>query len=356
MENIKILFITVDVSGGGAERMLFNIIESLDSKIDKELLITTDQKPSVETPIKHISLGETHASKAILKIIRHVKKTEPDYIFTTSSSLGYIIVLAKFYMKYVLKKVPKIIIRCAVPPSEVYSKSLKSKILKHIIRLTYNKADLIISQTDFMKRDLINSYKLKEHKIQTIRNIINKSFLDQMGAVESPSEYSKDNFNIVAVGALYSVKGFDILIEAMQDIVVINPKVKLYILGEERYERGYKQFLEVLISKNNLENNVFLLGYKYNPYPYIKYSNLLVMSSRKEGFPNVVLEALHFMTPVLVTDCVDWKEIVVEGINGYIAKKDNVDSLKRFLTKAISTNFIPSRIKIENYDYNSLFT
>lgn len=135
MDNItKILFVTVDTTGGGAERMMFNIIRSLDSSKQVRLLITSDQTcpKEVSGSIECKSLGKKHASTALLDIIKDVRSYKPDYLFTTSSSIGYMLVASKYLMN---GHRPKVVIRCAVPPSEVYFKSLKSKLLRNIIKL-----------------------------------------------------------------------------------------------------------------------------------------------------------------------------------------------------------------------------
>jgi glycosyltransferase involved in cell wall biosynthesis len=206
-----------------------------------------------------------------------------------------------------------------------------------------------------MRKDLMQSYNLSSDKVLHIRNIIDDNFLDHKATEYIPKEYKKHNFNIVAAGALYSVKGFDILIKSFAKLSVVNSAANLYIIGKERYEKGYREILESLISELNLMGKVHLLGHKNNPYPYIKNANLLVMSSRKEGFPNVVLEALHFCTPVIATDCVDWDGIIVNGINGYVVPREDIHALSDGLIKAINNEFKTSEIELSNFDYNVLF-
>lgn len=206
-----------------------------------------------------------------------------------------------------------------------------------------------------MRQDLISSYSLSNEKVQHIRNIIDTELLDSRSVEYFPTEYTDENFNIIAAGALYSVKGFDLLIKAFSSIDYKNRNARLYIIGKERYEQGYEEYLKSLIAECGLSDYVFLLGHKTNPYPYIKNADLLVMSSRKEGFPNVVLEALYLGTPVLASDCVDWTNIVTNGVNGYVTKKDNVNTIKDYLEKCFSANFDMNACRLENYDYNQLF-
>ena len=89
--------------------------------------------------------------------------------------------------------------------------------------------------------------------------------------------------------------------------------------------------------------DVHCLGYKSNPYPYIKYADCFVLSSRWEGLPNVLIESLHLGTPVAAFKCVPVVERIVEqGINGFVATPENVDSLAGAMDKALLLGRISS--------------
>ena len=350
---IKVLFVTASTSGGGAERMLFNIIRSLDSKHDVKLFVTSDEQiPSVyeDDKIKCVNANKRHAVNAFFKLLIEIKRYDPQHVFTTSSNIGYMIIMAK----KILRADFKIYIRCAVTPSEIYHSDIRTKGIEFANKLVYDSADLVIAQTDFMRRDLIDKYHLKSNKVRTIRNIVDRRFITSQSIMCRAYEMKQDNYNIVACGALYSVKGFDLLIQALSNLLKGTNR-HLYILGEERYEPGYSVFLQSIIDELGLSQHVHLVGQKINPYPYFKSANLFVMSSRKEGYPNVVLEALTLGVPVVATDVVDWTGVIKEGINGYLAKKDNIDSLRIALVKAFNTEFKMGYEIIDNYNYNELF-
>lgn len=352
-DKIRVLFVTASTKGGGAERMLFNIIHSLDNNHVVRLFVTSNERiPSVYTNdrIQCINANKKHAMSAFPKLIKDINHYKPHHVFTTSSNIGYMIILAK----KILHADFNIYIRCAVTPSEIYQSDIRTKGLNYVNRLAYNSANMVIAQTDFMRGDLIKKYHINPKKVRTIRNIIDKEFVKSEALKEDDGELKTEDYNIVACGALYSVKGFDLLINALATLLKGTNR-HLYILGEERYELGYKKNLLSEIEKLDLSKHVHLLGQKVNPYPYFKKANLFVMSSRKEGYPNVVLEALALGVPVVATDVVDWTGVIKDGINGYIADKNNVDSIKTALMKAFDTDFEMNKIKIENYDYNELF-
>lgn len=352
-DKVRVLFVTASTKGGGAERMLFNIIRSMDSGHEVRLFVTSDQKvPDVyATDVESVNAGKRHAVSSFVRLVKYIRRFSPHHVFTTSSNVGYMLVLAK----KILRSDYKIYIRCAVPPSEIYQTDIKTRLLNRIIRMTYNSAHLIIAQTDFSRDDLIKAYGVTPSKVRTIRNIVDAAFIRRQAELGGAPELNVTDYNMVAAGALYSVKGFDLLIEAVAPLVRDTNR-HLYILGEERYEDGYRKFLENKIESLAVKDNVHLLGQKENPYPYFRQADLFIMSSRKEGFPNVVLEALTLDTPVVASDVVDWSGVIYPGENGYVAEKGSVDSLRENLAKAFVARFHMNKYKLNNFDYNELFS
>lgn len=352
MDKIRVAFVTATTRGGGAERMLFNIMNTLDDCHEVQLYVTSnDIVPSfVAQKFSVVQLGKKHARTAFWGLLSNLKNKIPHYVFTTSSNIGYLLLI----IRWVLRARFKVFIRCAVPPIEVYHHSFKTRLLACVNKWLYNGCDLMIAQTEFMRQDLIRAYGMKPDKVRVIRNIIDKHYIDS-SITNGELVRLPNGFNFVASGMLYSVKGFDILIEAIAPIVQRRPNVFLSILGAERYEIGYREFLQSKIEKLHIAGNVRLLGYKENPYLYYKAADVFVMSSRKEGFPNVVLEALYLKTPVIATDCVDFSGVIREGINGFVVRKNDVEALRKALQIAIDYSFDVESIPIDNFDYNKLF-
>lgn len=349
------MFIATSITGGGAEQVFFNILNSLPiEKYDIFLAITSRvDKTAIELPsaIKISIYNKENARNSICKIYKDLLKFKPQYVFTSDLTIAYVFPILQLLSKNKFK----IIIRIAVSPSEYPHNDLKTKIVQWLSKITYQKADLIIAQTQFMKNDVQSFYSVPENKIMVIRNLLNKSRLTQKGNESPEIIFNICNYNIVASGALYSIKGFDLLIDAIKIIKNSIPNIKLYILGEERYETGYKKLLQKMIQENDLEKIVFLLGHKINPYPYYKAANLFVLSSRKEGYPNVVLEAMFYGTPVVVTDCVDFSDIIVNGENGYIVRKSSSESISEGIKNAFIFLKKKASSHLPNFNYEEIF-
>ena len=348
----KIVFITPAISGGGAEKNMVNTINSIDLKeFDITLIICGGDLKYLDLLPKYIEikyLNRKTVSKSYFQIFKILIKEKPKIVFTSFGHLSLPVTFIQkiFFQKYInITRVPSL-------PSNKLGKSIKSKLLYFPIVLAYRNSDLVIAQTSQMKNEIEVLWKVPFSKIFHIPNIINANQIKELASHEHKF-FDDTCFNVIAMGALYSVKGFDLLIQAISLIKITLPNVRLYILGKESIEKGYKYKLEQLIKSLDLEKHVFLIGFKSNPYPYLKNADLFVLSSRKEGFPNVVLEALTLGIPVVATDCVDFENIINDGENGYIVPKNNVQALAEGIIKGKNLNKM--FFKQENFNFNEWF-
>ena len=351
----RIMFVATTITGGGAERVFLNILNSLSLEhYHLFLSITTKVDPDnikIDKRVKVSIYNRNHARNSFFQLYKDISDFKPDYIFTSHFVIAYLFPLYKILFQNSFK----LIIRIAVPPSEYPLKGIKTKLIKMMSRLFFNKADLIIAQTQFMKDDVKTAYSVDENKIIVVRNIIDKGYLASK-AVEKPVfNFDPLYYNIVAAGALYSIKGFDLLIQAINSVIHKIPLVRLYIFGEERYEAGYKNKLQSLIETLKLEDRIFLMGHQENPYPFFKSANLFVLSSRKEGFPNVVLESLYLGTPVVATDCVDFKDVILDGINGYVVPRGSASKIADAIINANTVLNKKIEFALTNFDYGKIF-
>ena len=108
-----------------------------------------------------------------------------------------------------------------------------------------------------------------------------------------------------SIGRLAHQKGYDRLIEVLHRLKQENYDFFTYIIGVGPEE----EILKDKIKKYSLESSIKLLGYRSNPYPYLKLSDVFISSSRAEGFSTVATEAVILNIPSLVTDCSGMKEL-----------------------------------------------
>jgi glycosyltransferase involved in cell wall biosynthesis len=124
---------------------------------------------------------------------------------------------------------------------------------------------------------------------------------------------------VLGVGRLTAQKAFSVLIEAFARVRKSQP-ARLLILGEGEE----RPMLEALIRQLGLEQDVDLPGFVSNPYPYMAHAALFVLSSRWEGLPTVLVEAMSLRTPVIATDCPSGpREILGDGQYGHLVPVDD---------------------------------
>jgi len=329
----KLAIVVPSLRGGGAERVMVNIIRHIDtSKFDIRLILIKKEGPYVQFIPEHIPVIDLNSNRvrfAIVKLIKELNKYKPDVILST---LGYLN-LALISIKPFLKGGPKIIVRHAISPTKSLEKysNIKRSICKKVYRILYNKSDIILAQCEEMKKDIAEVYQIDEGKIRYIYNPLDIKKIQSDMQKQNP--YNTDKFNLISAGRFTYQKGFDILLKAFKIVHKKHPNTHLTILGEG----VLKEELIITAQKLGLDKKVTFAGFQENPYPYYYYSDMFILSSRYEGFPNTLLEALACKTKVISTQCKNGpKEIIGCNDYGLLAEVENNHSLANSILRYMS--------------------
>ncbi|EOW3693817.1 CDP-glycerol glycerophosphotransferase family protein [Staphylococcus pseudintermedius] len=137
-------------------------------------------------------------------------------------------------------------------------------------------------------------------------------------------EFSQDDFKIVSVGRLSPEKGFDILIKAVAELAPKYPQLKLYILGDGPLKGTLKSLVEQL----GIQNHVYFLGQRRNPFFIVKRADVFALTSHYEGQSMVILEALTVGTHVLASDIIANRYVLEDEKYGMLVEKNEVDIAK----------------------------
>jgi len=180
-----------------------------------------------------------------------------------------------------------------------------------------------------MKQDIHESYGVDENSITVINNPLDFKAIETFLSDERSGRVlmERDKTTILAVGNLRRQKGFDILLRAMAQL---GERFHLYILGEGKERR----LLEKMVDELDLSDKVTLLGFHKNPYIHMKNADMVVLSSRYEGFPNVILEANACGRFVIAFACPGVSnEIIENNVNGLLVECGNDKKLAEAIEK-----------------------
>ncbi|MGH8605404.1 MAG: glycosyltransferase, partial [Gammaproteobacteria bacterium] len=207
-------------------------------------------------------------------------------------------------------------------------------LLLRLIKWSYLWADDIIAVADGVAEDLVHVASIPRERIQTIYNpIVRPELKEKAGApLNHPWFGNGEPPVVLGVGRLTAQKDFPTLIHAFARVREAQT-ARLLILGEGEE----RPVLESLIRQLDLEKDVSLPGFEANPYAYMARASLFVLSSRWEGLPGVLIEALYCGAPLVATDCPSGpREILKGGRFGQLVPVGDSGALARAIEMALA--------------------
>jgi glycosyltransferase involved in cell wall biosynthesis len=245
---------------------------------------------------------------ALKKIL---KEEKPDFLIIHLITSLPLILLILFNFK------TKFILRVSGLPRLNFIRKLLWKIASKKLYLITSPTQITLDHLKNIKLTDERKIVLLTDPVFSIRQIVNLKKKKLSENFQSNKKY------IVSIGRLTYQKNFNLLIESFYQIKKIYNDYKLIIIGE-----GEKRDeLEFLINKLNLNNEVFLIGYKKNIFPYLKIADCLISSSRWEDPGFVLIEAGILNKIVISSDCMSGPKELLNANNGYLFDNENKDSL-----------------------------
>ena len=247
-------------------------------------------------------------------------------------------------IKYFVNQKFKLILRESNYPIKSY-KSLTS-ILNIIFRLFYSGADKLIVQNNTIKNYLIKNFFVNKKKIQVVSNLIDIKYIRKKASEKLKVFNKKKNQKIlINVASLNEQKNQIEILRAFKNLKNYKYDFKLLLIGDGKNKEKLKKYI-----KNHNLKNISFLGNLSNPYKYIKNSDLMILSSKWEGMPNVLLEAQCLDVKCISSDCYTGpRELKQKGFDISLYKSGNYNDLVKKIKKHFKFKRLnKSKIKILN--------
>jgi len=312
----KIDFITASLTGGGAERVLILLANELVLKDNNVNIITFGGTDSYEydNNINRIQLHDgtikNHTLRRFFQLYKFYKKKEnrPNTIISFLPSVSFVAIL--------VAKIFKIKIIVSEHINHLQVGSIRDQFTRKYL---YRLANFTTVLTKFD----IDYYQKHRANVVVMPNPCTFKVL-------KTNEHLREK-SIVAVGNLdrYHHKGFDNLITIVAPILQKNPSWNLKIVGEGDTGMNY---LQDLARKNNIEDQIIFLGFRNDVQDIMKKAEIFILSSRFEGLPMVIMEALSQGMACIAYDCKTGpSDIIVNGTNGLLIEDQNIVAMQESL-------------------------
>lgn len=320
--------------GGGAERVVLDLASTWAATGRSIEIVVASRSGELRaaTPpgVTVIDLGCRRTVAAIVPLARYLRRRRPRALLSTLEHANVTAVLAAC-----LGPRTRVVLREANTASrDLMPTGARSHALLWLMRRTYRRADAVIAVSEGVASDLVHHIGVRRERITIIANpvLTDRVWAGAATRPEHPWFAPDEPPVIVGVGRLTPQKGFDSLIRAFAE-ARRHAACRLLILGEGEL----RDALRTEASTLGVSDDVALPGFVDNPFPYLAYAGSFALTSRWEGLPNALIQALALGTPVVATDCHSGPAEVLEGgTHGALVPVDDVVAIARALVDALA--------------------
>lgn len=328
----KIVILLPHFRRGGAENVMVRIANGLaDRGIDVHfcgLSPAGDLRDDLDERVTINDLGVSRVRYAGPGLLRYLRQKRPDVVLSTLGRLNTLLLL----LRPMLGRM-RIFVREANTPSVDLQEGSHSRLTLWLMPHAYRQANTIICQSQAMLTDVSATYHISPSHLAQIYNPVPIDHIRQaISGADNP--FSPGSRNIVFCGRFSRQKGVDILMRAFASLADRIENVRLHLLGEGEDEDALKSLAADLAITGSIE----WWGFREDRYRFFHYADLVVSSSRWEGLPNVLLEALSAGAKIVATDCPGGtREILEMGQVGELVEKEHPEALAAAIQRALTS-------------------
>lgn len=326
---IKLFVFIPTLQCGGTEKFVSTLCNNIDTgQFAVSLVVLNNANPFYKitnTAVEVIDLGTGRVRNSLFRIKKLVNKTRPDIIFSTANHLNLLFAVFRRWfpenIKFVARESSIVSINSQRAPMPwLYNRGIKKY---------YKRFDLIICQSAYMQQDLIHNYNIPANKTAVLYNATEER---PVGRSANTGPGNKKACKLVSVARLSEEKGISRLIHATG---LLTLPFKFYIIGDG----GQKAKLQRLINELQLQDNIFLLGEKTEPFLGMEDADLFLMGSYYEGLPNVLIEAGMLGIPVIAFNAPGGIAEVISEENGILVDDNDILGFASAIREGLSVKF-----------------
>ena len=304
------------LDGGGAERVMVTVANALvEQEHAVDLVLVTakgDYGELVHEDVRVVDLDASRIFASVPALVRYLREHRPDAMLST---LSFTNVASTWACRWV-ESPPRLVLREAntISAKSAHAADRKFRLMPYLARWFYPWADRVVTVSKAAGDDLIEVTGLAEEKVRTIYNpVVTENLKEQAREpVDHPWFQTEAPPVVLGAGRLEKQKDFGTLIRAFSRVRK-DVAARLVVLG-----RGSrKERLRTLAEELGVGDDVLLPGFVDNPFKYMAKASVFVLSSRFEGLPGVLIQAMATGCPVVSTDCPSGpREILKNGQYG----------------------------------------
>ncbi len=330
----KILFVRPTLGYGGADRVTLNLLKGFDRSVyDCDLaLMKAEGEFLADLPedVKLIDLKANSLWSMWLPLRRAIISSKYDVIYSTCGGASMPMMLAIWLSGF--KGVSVVSERNILFPPK--KNKLKRRLMLGIKKFLYEKATWITAVSKGVAEECVQILGTSKNKTIVVNNpIINSDLLEGKEEELDNEFFQKFDKIVLAIGRFEWQKDYDTMLNAFKGVLNRKANIGLFILGKGPLENHYKEKARDL----GIFENVNFGGFDKNPFKYMKSSDVYVLSSRHEGMPGVLVQAMACGVACVSTDCPTGpNELIESGKNGFLVDPENSEDLARAIEKLLN--------------------
>lgn len=315
---IKILFYIDELTAGGAEKVLCNLVNNMDPS-SFDITVHTTWKSDAESLLKpHVKYKYVYSKKNQINRFLYRAETQLRLFYQLHLKGSYDIEVAYLECgptKVIASSTNKNAAHIAWVHCDLEKKFKDMTSFANKTRDQYKKYDRVICVSEECN-NTYQKYFSDCAPSQVLYNVIDDEEIRRKAELEPTIPINKTKLTAIAVGRMSPEKNYPMLLEVHKQLIEEGHDHELWFVGDGAETDKLKEYVNI----NHLLSSVKFFGFQANPYPFMKQADFLVCSSKYEGYSTVVVEAMTLGLPIVTVECGGMRKILGDGDFGMITE------------------------------------